>query len=234
MKKWIGLWLLLGGSAQADVLSCLLEPSQQTDVSAQTTGVVQRVFVERGDKVSKGQPLLELHHGLESAALSSAKQKANFALRKLERNSELLEKKLLSEYESDELYTEHSLALLAVKEAEEKLTQKKLQSPIDGVVTRRMIAVGEFVGVDPVLTLVSLNPLYAELVLTAADYKQLATLRAARLQVGEKQVSAKVLLVDPVIDAASGTFGMRLQVDNPNGDIPAGLPCVVTGFDPVE
>ncbi len=34
---------------------------------------------------------------------------------------------------------------------------------------------------------------------------------------------AKVVIVDPVIDSASGTFGVRLELPNPNHRIPAGL-----------
>jgi hypothetical protein len=33
--------------------------------------------------------------------------------------------------------------------------------------------------------------------------------------------------VDRVIDAASGTFGVRLQLSNPGNRIPAGLRCTV-------
>ncbi len=42
---------------------------------------------------------------------------------------------------------------------------------------------------------------------------------------GEYQ--AKVVVVDPVIDAASGTFGIRLELPNPKNTLPAGLNCRV-------
>ena len=38
---------------------------------------------------------------------------------------------------------------------------------------------------------------------------------------------AKVIVVDPVVDAASGTFGVRLELPNPDHAIPAGLKCRV-------
>ncbi len=38
---------------------------------------------------------------------------------------------------------------------------------------------------------------------------------------------AKVVVVDKVIDAASGTLGIRLQLPNPNNKIPAGIKCTV-------
>jgi multidrug efflux pump subunit AcrA (membrane-fusion protein) len=41
------------------------------------------------------------------------------------------------------------------------------------------------------------------------------------------QYSAEVKIVDKVIDAASGTFGVRLELPNPNYRLPAGLKCRV-------
>jgi len=38
---------------------------------------------------------------------------------------------------------------------------------------------------------------------------------------------AKVTVVDRVVDAASGTFGVRLELPNPNYRLPAGLKCKV-------
>jgi multidrug efflux pump subunit AcrA (membrane-fusion protein) len=38
---------------------------------------------------------------------------------------------------------------------------------------------------------------------------------------------AKVVVVDKVIDAASGTLGVRLQLPNPDNKIPAGIKCTV-------
>jgi multidrug efflux pump subunit AcrA (membrane-fusion protein) len=41
------------------------------------------------------------------------------------------------------------------------------------------------------------------------------------------QYMAEVKIVDGVIDAASGTFGVRLDLPNPNQQLPAGLKCKV-------
>ena len=47
----------------------------------------------------------------------------------------------------------------------------------------------------------------------------------ASLEVTELQ--AKVSLIDPIVDAASGTFGVRLELPNSDWGIPAGLECQV-------
>jgi hypothetical protein len=38
---------------------------------------------------------------------------------------------------------------------------------------------------------------------------------------------ARVIIVDRVVDAASSTFGIRLELRNPGNRIPAGIRCKV-------
>ena len=41
------------------------------------------------------------------------------------------------------------------------------------------------------------------------------------------EYKATVITVDKVLDAASGTFGVRLKLPNPKRKLPAGLRCMV-------
>ncbi|MGH1371335.1 MAG: efflux RND transporter periplasmic adaptor subunit [Cellvibrionaceae bacterium] len=226
----------VGASAQSDSqLSCLLEPSSETKLSSPVSGVVARVAAERGGKVRKGREVLALESELERASLKSAKARAEFAARKLERNRRLLEQELLSDFERDELVTEHQLALLAVNEAESRLKQRSLKSPIDGVVVKRHVSVGEYVGTEPVMELVALNPLHAEVIMRATRYGEihegmkLGVLIAdpAVAESGSVRHEGVVTVVDRVIDAASSTFGFRVTVKNVDLSLPAGLKCSI-------
>lgn len=40
-----------------------------------------------------------------------------------------------------------------------------------------------------------------------------------------KALTARITVIDPVVDAASRTFGIRLELRNPNHQIPAGVRC---------
>lgn len=216
-------------------LSCLLEPSSETKLSSPVSGVVAHVTAERGGKVRKGQEVLALESELDKASLKSAKARAEFAARKLERNRRLLEQELLSDFERDELVTEHQLALLAVGEAQSRLKQRSLKSPIDGVVVKRHVSVGEYVGTDPVMELVALNPLHAEVIMRAAQYGEIKEGMKLGVLINDPAVSETgavrhegvVTVVDRVIDAASSTFGFRVKVENSNLALPAGLKCSI-------
>jgi len=213
-------------------LSCLLEPSSEILLSSHVSGIVSRVNAERGGLVKKNQILVSLESELERAALRTVRARADFASRKLERNQELLEQGLLSDYERDELVTEQELARLTVAEAEERLKQRDIRSPIKGVVVKRHVSIGEYVGSEPVMELMALNPLYAEVVMRSDSYGQVSKGMKVKVQLvhpagdgSETDVEGTVVVVDRVIDAASNTFGFRVKVRNPDLSLPAGLKC---------
>ena len=209
-------------------LSCLLEPSDEIKISSQVTGVAKKVYVERGDHVKKGQLLVSLESGVERAQLELAKARHAFANRKKDRNKDLIDKELLSGHEVDELLTELKIALLEVKRAKEDLSQRSIYSPVTGLVTERNISKGEFIGSEPLLTLVVLDPLYAEIVMSAEHYGKVkkgvsVVVTTEGYQSGE--YTGKVKIVDQVIHAASATFGVRIELPNRKLSIPAGLKC---------
>lgn len=208
-------------------LSCLLEPSQQVEISSQTPGVVKVVNIERGDQVRKGQKLLELDSAIQRAAFLTAKARAEFAERKVHRNQNLLEKNLLSDLERDELFTEKELAELALKESNALLKQRTVYSPLNGLVVKRNISVGEYIGSEPVAKLVSLDPLYVEVVMRSEVYGQLKKGMSVSIQpeLDSQSYQGKIKIVDKIIDAASATFGVRIELPNPDFLLPAGLKC---------
>ncbi|MGB0733228.1 MAG: efflux RND transporter periplasmic adaptor subunit [Pontibacterium sp.] len=221
-------------SIESAQLNCLLEPSQQIAITSQVPGVVKRVNGERGALVKKGQTLLELENAVEKALVQTAKIRVDFAKRKLERNKELIKKGLLSDLETDELNTELKLASAALAEARARLAQRKTASPVSGYVSQRNISVGEFAGTEPVMELVSLHPLYAEVVLRSSHYGKVAVGAEIPMEVmgpAGGKVTGKVTVIDRVIDAASGTFGIRVEIDNSDLSMPAGLPCRIVSTE---
>ena len=215
-------------------LSCLLEPSNEIKVSSQATGVAKHINAERGGRVKRGQLLVSLETGLERAFLELAKARYEFAKRKVNRNKELINKELLSSHESDELLTELMIASLEVRKAEENLKQRSVYSPVDGIVKERNISPGEYVGIEPLLTIVVLNPLHAEVVMSAEYYGTIKKGTEVEIYTDDQEThvySGKVIIVDQIVDAASSTFGVRIELPNSKLKLPAGLKCNIRFID---
>ncbi len=209
---------------------CLMEPSTVVKVSSETPGVVDEIMVERGGSVEKGDLLFALTTGRERAAVALAQARLDFSQRKVVRNEELYQQQLISIHEKDEMATESRIAALELQEAQENLKIRSVKSKISGVVVERTVAAGEYVGVDPIITVATLDPLHVEVVVPAEAFGTIEKGANALLYPFDPvggEYKAKVVVVDRLIDAASGTFGVRLRLPNPGYRLPAGLGCEV-------
>ena len=224
------LSLPISAEEQPIELNGIIEPSEIVEVSSQVPGILSEMRVERGDTVKKGQVLARLASGVEAAQVELARARVEFGKRKMERNDELYKKELISIHDKDEMVTEMTIHELQEKEAVEKLGLRTIKSTIDGVVVDRSGAPGEYVGEDSFLTLAKINPLKIEVVVpveyVGSIQKGMTAVVIPEGPVGG-EYEVKVTVVDHVIDAASGTFGVRLALPNPDNKLPAGLKCKV-------
>jgi RND family efflux transporter MFP subunit len=211
---------------------CLVEAFMVVNVGSPVDGVLEQVLVNRGDRVRKGQVVARLQSGVEVAAVQLSKARVDFGRRRLERNETLFEKELISAQDRDELATEVSLRQEELKKEEEALKLRTIVSPIDGVVVERRLVPGEFIRSDKsvVLKLAQINPLNVEVIAPASLFGAVRVGSSGKVNLAPflpGVFSAKVVVVDKVIDAASGTLGIRLQLPNPDNKIPAGIKCSV-------
>lgn len=129
------------------------------------------------------------------------------------------------------------VAQLQLQSAQASLDQRAIRSPIDGVITERALGPGEYVNQDGhVVTVAQIDPLYVDTFLPIRYYGSItvgdkATVRPDDPVGGHRE--AVVSVVDQVFDAASGTFGVRLNLPNADHVVPAGLRCHITFAIPV-
>jgi RND family efflux transporter MFP subunit len=244
--------------ADAEELDCVLLPREIVTVSAPVEGVVERVWVDRGDVVEAGSVLAELESSMERSLVAIAEAraaqdsgvKANqvraaFGTRRFRRTQDLFKRsmvplkdrdeaetaKILAEYDLVEANEQKRLADLQLERARTALELRTVKSPIGGVVMERLRHPGEITAKDsPVAKLARLDPLRVEVFVPVAHYGQIALGQSAAIvpevPLGEP-LEATVTVVDKVADAASSTFGVRLEIPNPDHRIPAGLKCKV-------
>lgn len=208
-------------------LECMIEPSLEVNLGSPVDGVIEEIRVDRGSLVSRGQVLVRLSSAVEAASVNLARGKEEFARRKAERNEELFRKELISAQEKDQLETEHRLAQLELREKQELLRQRSIASPINGVVAERFLAPGDQIGNRQIMKLARIDPLHVEIVAPIDLFGKVAVGSVAEVtpELLRQTRKAKVTVIDRVIDAASGTFRLRLELPNPKNEIPAGLRC---------
>ncbi len=220
----------IGKAGSAEYLEGMIEPYLEVKISSQVPGIIDQVLVERGDLVKKGQVVARLRAGVEKADVQLAEAQVAFSKRKLDRNQELFAKEDISANEKDEIETDFKKGEALLEEAAAKLEMRSIRSTVDGVVVKRDLAAGEYVGEKPILTIAQIDPLNVEVVVPVGRYGSIVKGLFAEVRpeapVGGAY-TGRVVIVDKVVDAASGTFGIRVQVPNPNLSLPAGLKCRV-------
>jgi RND family efflux transporter MFP subunit len=239
----------------ADELPCFIKPNVVVSIGSPVQGVIDQIMVQPGAVIEGGQVLATLESSLEHAEVALAKTKAEvqaplrnaevrmeFTGRKAKRSRELRQRGAIAEHEADEAEGEARLAEVAraealenrqvaemeLKRAQAALALRTIRSPVAGVVVERYMAVGELVRQSPILKVVQLNPLRVEMHAPTSWLGRIRGGMPVQLLLDgapEKSYEARVERVSPLVEAASGTFGVYVELPNPDARIPAGIPC---------
>ncbi|MFY9854789.1 MAG: efflux RND transporter periplasmic adaptor subunit [Terracidiphilus sp.] len=208
----------------------MMEPYLTVNVASQVSGILEEVLVKRGDIVAKGQVLATLRASVEKADLEQATAMLEFNRRKLERNKELVAQGNVSANDEDEMATEVKKDEAILHQVNAKLEMKIIRSPVDGVVVKVDLSAGEYIGEKQIMTIAQIDPLNVEVVVPVSEYGTIKKGMLAEVR-PESPVggvyTGKVTIVDRVVNAASGSFGVRVELANPNLAIPSGLRCNV-------
>ncbi len=244
-------------AVHGEALDCLIEPYVMVNVGSGVPGLIDTVQADRGDRVKKGQVIASLDSRVEKATteiyraratmLSTVKAgevRLEMSLAQHARNEGMFHKALISVDEMDEVKATKRLVELSLLEAQDarrqaeleyqramaELARRTIRSPINGVVVEQFLSPGERVDEEPIVKLAHLDPLRVEVFTPVSLLGDISVgMRAeVRPQAPVNGVhTARVTVVDRVVDAASGTFGVRLLLPNPDHALPAGLRCRV-------
>jgi multidrug efflux pump subunit AcrA (membrane-fusion protein) len=219
---------------------CLIEPSQTLEIRSPVSGLIERVHAERGGSVKRGAPLVTLASSVERATVELARFKAQMegqlqssasrleqAESKWRRRSDLAERSYVSMQDRDDAAAERAVAQADALAAGENRQLARLELAYDQALHAGELAeIGE--NKPYILKLALINPLRVKVILPVAMYARVKLGLRAEI-VPEKPLDerqwAVVTEVDKVLDAASGTFQVRLSLPNPNGALPGGLRC---------
>lgn len=263
MKKSIltgiaGVMTLLSSPSWA-TFECLIQPVQSVEISSPVVGLLDKVLVQRGDRVSKGQIVALIESRAEQAAAElaraksealgptkTAESKVEFSKRKFQRRENMAAERLMSPQERDESEADYELAKAELQTANEnkhiarleylqqsrQLNLRTLRSPFDGVVVDQILYPGEVV--EPsgakkgILKLAQINPLRVQLVLPISMFGKIVPNMSVtvtpEIPAGTHYL-AKVKTIDRLVDAASGTFMVFLEMPNSHLDVPSGVKC---------
>jgi RND family efflux transporter MFP subunit len=229
------------GSAQVTRATGELRARHEAVLSAEASGRIQRFRADIGDRVKKGDVLVELADstaqiGVQQArAARAAAEAANRgAQSELKRAQELARGEaaspaMLDRAEVASLQAAAALqqATAAVAAAEDNLAKQVIRAPFDGVITARMKSAGEFVAMmppTPVLAMVDPSSLEvrASVPEAVADLLAPGAELAATVSPSGRPLRAKIRAVGSSVESMTRTVDVRADPVGPLKELRAG------------
>lgn len=218
---------------------------QNSAIGALVEGPIEHIFVQVGDRVSKGQPLFKIRQtdyerrlSEALAALNLARAEAELASARGQRLRALKSRNFVSPEEVESAETTWAIAKARVLQAEalaataqQALEDTTVDSPYDGVVTARNVGEGVYLstfgsgGRSSVLEIQEVGTLVAVVSLPQGFLGQLQPGSAAKLFIEGRDhpIDSYVAVINDRVDAQARTVELRLPFRNPEYAVKPGL-----------
>lgn len=208
-------------------------------IGVRVAGRIDRYFIEEGQGVKKGDPLVQLDDrdyraavGRIEAGLELARANTELADSELRRGRALRKNGVISDQELDVLENKASVAHAAIAQLEAELEAARvnleyttLRAPTDGVVLAKLKEVGEiavpggFAGSGDLVRIANLSDMRAEVDVNEADLERVRMGGNARVTPDaypDRHYAARVVKLYPQVDRQKGTLKVEVKILEPD------------------
>lgn len=218
---------------QEETYTATVESDVKNNISPNMPLRIERVLVDVGDRVSKGQAIVKLDESsLEQLKLQINNQKSVVANQQVDFNrvAELFKVGGVSqlEYDAAKIQLEGMQTQLNVLKTQLAQMSKNttLYAPISGVVTARNYDSGDMFGAMPILTIEQTGVVKLKVNVSENNYKSMKRGMNVDIELdaypGEK-FTGKVTIVYPNIDATTHTFPAEITINNQGQKVRPGM-----------
>jgi RND family efflux transporter, MFP subunit len=205
---------------QSREYTATVEAEVTNNIAPMTPVRIQNIYVEVGDRVSKGQKLVQM----DAANLTQMKLQLDNQKTEFNRIDELYKVGGVSKSE-----WEAAKMMLDVRETSynNMLENTALLSPISGIVTARNYDNGDmYSGARPVLTVEQITPVKLMINVSESYFTHVKKGQSVKIKVdvyGNEEFEGKVNLVYPTINPATRTFPVEVRLDNRDSKVRPGM-----------
>ncbi|MFA6335078.1 MAG: efflux RND transporter periplasmic adaptor subunit [Bacteroidales bacterium] len=196
-----------------------IEPFVKNNISSAAAQRIEKIYVEVGSRVQKGQLLVQM----ESVNYSQARSQLENLKLDLSRIEALYKAGGVAAQQYDQMKTQVDVAEQSIKNLAENT---KLLSPISGVVTQRNFDNGDLATGMPILVVMQIQPVKILINISEEYFPQvkIGTPVQIKLDVYEGKIyQGKVSLIYPTIDPSTRTFQAQVSIANANSEIRPGM-----------
>lgn len=183
-------------------------------IYARSAGVVESLLVDLGSQLRKGQLLARLESTDQAIALAQAREKFGNARLMVERERTLTAGGFVTQADSERVELEYREAALGLQKAQRDYDLTRIVAPFDGVVTGRTARLQRLVNSgDTLFRVTASRPVLAAVHVPEASAAKISIGKAANILAPDgSTATARVIRASPVLDPASGTREVILQL----------------------
>jgi len=181
-------------------------------------GRITQLNFTDGQRVKKGQLLVQLDDQLAQAQVMQGQAELSIAQANQKRNQELVAQNFISQRSLDESTANLQVAQAKLALARATAARLKIVAPFDGIVGIRQVNVGDYLkdGAD-IVNLEDIDAIYVDFRLPEAYQRKLRRGQNAMLDIDAlpgARYTAQIQAIDPLIDANGRSVGIRGCIDN--------------------
>ncbi len=196
-----------------------VEAKYKNYISSAGGSRIDKIYVEVGDRVAKGQTLVKM----ENTSVVTAQTQLDNLQVELDRVKALYQSGGASKQQVDQAQVQYDVAKKNIQNLKENIT---LTSPISGVVTQRNFDNGDVAGTSPILQVMQITPVKLKFSINESLYSnvKVGMTVTAKVEVfGEEEFKGKISLISPTIDPDSRTFYVEAEFTNANQKLRPGM-----------
>jgi len=218
-----------------------LQPSEQAYITAKVSGTVQKVYVDIGTKVGKGQSLckiedttFDLQHRKALSDLSAEQIRYGDAEKNYERMKALCEAGAIAKADFETIESQFNMAKENLNRAQydyelasENLKETNITSPFSGTVSLKDVSEGENIGPGKsILAVVSTDRMYVETGVAEQDIVAVKEGQRVTINIGtlkDNTFEGRVTHIGPVPDPSTKAYPVKITVENRDNLLKAGM-----------
>jgi len=187
-------------------------------VAAELPGKVVQIAFEAGTTVKKGDILLRQDTSSEEAQLSGVLAQVNLARINLDRANQLLAKELISRADRDNAVATADQAQAQAENLRASIAKKTIRAPFSGHLGIRQVNLGQILREgDPIVTLQSLDPIYADFTLPQQHLSSVRlglTVQVTTDALRGETLKGQINAINPLVDAETRQFKVQATLPN--------------------
>ena len=187
-------------------------------VRPEVSGRITQLNFTDGQKVKKGQLLVQFDDQLPQAQVQQSLAELSIALANQKRNQELVAQNFISQRSLDESAANLQVAQAKLSLAKATAARLRIVAPFDGIAGIRLVNVGDYLkdGAD-IVNIEDIEAIFVDFRLPERFQNKVKQGQTALLDIDAlpgKKYSARVQAIDPLIDANGRSVGVRGCIDN--------------------